>query len=231
MTAERAKTLEALGILPESADSFAQKTEITRAEFAYIAARAAGCSDMSGGDDSAYFLDVADDSKYKNAIGSAVKLGLMRGTDEYTFEPDRAVAYTEAIKVTLCLLGYEWMAEASGGYPSGYIKAASMTKISLGIPSKTDVTRRDMFVMLYNAMLTNIMESDSYTADGNTYRVNKDETFLSINQGIYYNTGVLTAAEQMGIKNIIPTEDDEVIIDDKLKAAIDAYYEQYGVKE
>ena len=90
-----------------------------------------------------------------------------------------------------------------------------MTKISLGIPSKTDVTRRDMFVMLYNAMLTNIMESDSYTADGNTYRVNKDETLLSINQGIYYNTGVLTAAEQMGIKNIIPTEDDEVIIDDK----------------
>ena len=46
-------------------------------------------------------------------------------------------------------------------------------------------------LMLYNAMLTNIMESDSYTADGNTYRVNKDETFLSINQGIYYNTGVL----------------------------------------
>ena len=213
VTAERAKTLEALGILPESADSFAQKTEITRAEFAYIAARAAGCSDMSGGDDSAYFLDVADDSKYKNAIGSAVKLGLMRGTDEYTFEPDRAVAYTEAIKVTLCILGYEWMAEASGGYPSGYIKTAAQVGLSRGVQNADGMDGAAVVKLLYNALDTEMLIPTGFGKDI-SYESYEGRTLLTEKLKLEKVKGIVTAIPKTELYGEASLNDDEIMIEE-----------------
>lgn len=206
--------LRLLGIIPDYYDYNADfNGKASRADFSDAVYKIMNTGTYST--ETLYYYDVPKTHWAFDAISYLTERKIIGGSSDKLFEPDADIKQTEAYKILITAMGYGEYAENNGGYPSGYIKAASMTKISLGIPSKTDVTRRDMFVMLYNAMLTNIMESDSYTADGNTYRVNKDETFLSINQGIYYNTGVLTAAEQMGIKNIIPTEDDEVIIDDK----------------
>ncbi len=221
VTAERAKTLEMLGILPESAESFVQKTEVTRAEFAYIAARAAGCSDMSGGGNSAYFLDVADGSKYKNAIGSAVMLGLMRGTDQYMFEPDRAVVYTEAIKVTLCLLGYEWMSEANGGYPSGYIKTAAQTGLSRGVQNTDSMSGAAVVKLLYNALDTEMLIPTGFGKDI-SYESYEDRTLLTERLKLEKVSGIVTAIPKTELYGEASLNDDEIMIDE-----IRVRYENY----
>ncbi len=70
------------------------------------------------------FPDVSPEHWAYPYIEYAKSSGIIDGYDDGTFKPERDVTIEELLKMTICLLGYEAMAETTGGYPGGYIKTA-----------------------------------------------------------------------------------------------------------
>ena len=70
------------------------------------------------------FYDVPDGASYKWAADAALTLGFISGHDDGMFMPNDTISYFEALKIIVCALGYKPVAEANGGFPSGYVSAA-----------------------------------------------------------------------------------------------------------
>lgn len=70
------------------------------------------------------FPDVSPEHWAYSYIEYAKSSGIIDGYDDGTFKPENDVTIEELLKMTICLLGYEAMAETTGGYPGGYIKTA-----------------------------------------------------------------------------------------------------------
>ncbi len=70
------------------------------------------------------FSDVSSEHWAYPYIEYAKANGIIDGYGDGTFKPENDVTIEELLKMTVCLLGYEPMAETTGGYPAGYIKTA-----------------------------------------------------------------------------------------------------------
>lgn len=211
-TLTRAKTLEMIGILDTDAETFAAQPEVSRAEIAELAVKLAGYIDVLGGEDSAYFLDVEDDAKYKSAIGRAVMHGLMCGTEKYKFEPERPISYTEMLKVMLNVLGYGWMAEMNGGYPSGYVKIAAQTGLSRNARNSDALSGEAVVNMVYNALDVEVLVPTRF-GDDISYESYEGRTLLTENLKLEMVKGVVTAIPKTELYGEALLNNDEIMID------------------
>ena len=105
------------------------------------------------------------------------------------------VTIQEAVTVFLRICGYELLAEAQGGFPVGYSKVASDTKLLKNVSVKnSEVSRKDMAILLENAFNLGMYEiGNSSSGEGMGYSVS-DDTILSEYWDMYYTEGVVTAA-------------------------------------
>ncbi len=71
------------------------------------------------------FSDVSITYWAASDIVSAKNRGIINGFPDGTFAPEAEVTYEQAVKMIVCALNYGAAAEASGGYPNGYIQQAS----------------------------------------------------------------------------------------------------------
>lgn len=55
---------------------------------------------------------------------------LINGDGNACFKPDEKVTEIDAVKMLLTFAGYDWMAEACGGYPQGYADAAKILRLT-----------------------------------------------------------------------------------------------------
>lgn len=166
--------------------TFRPDANITRAEFAALAIRAAGYENAAAGSTNA-FIDIAADSWYLGYANFAQQKGWMTGYDDGRFGGDENVTLNQAIKTMVSVLGYEKIAQQNGGYPSGYIATADtlklLDKISVG---ETAATRGEIAQLIANTLT-------AVTAD-TTYGENAevaygDETLLeTLGYGIYTGT-------------------------------------------
>ena len=106
--------LISFGILPEGTEA---EEMVTREKLADMVARTLQLEHV--GNTAAYFQDVDVSSVYYDSIGVAAALGIMQGDETGLFRPKDAVSYQEAVKVLVCILGYDAMARSKGGYPMG----------------------------------------------------------------------------------------------------------------
>ena len=51
-------------------------------------------------------------------------LSMLQGNGDGSFSPEEETTAEQAIKILVCALGYEPMAEEKGGYPTGYLTVA-----------------------------------------------------------------------------------------------------------
>ena len=102
---------------------------VTRAEFANIAANMLGLQngtiDKTG---KSTFVDISN-SPFAGQIQMLADLGIVKGINTYQFKPDSHLEYQQAVAILVSVLGYQPLAEVSGGYPLGYLSIAN----SLGI--------------------------------------------------------------------------------------------------
>lgn len=134
--------------------TFKPTNPITRAEFSKIV--------VTAGD---LFLLIDNDISFQDTknhwaeeyICLAKYFGIVNGISAEKFAPNANVTYEQALKMIVCLLGYENEAAKQGGYPTGYIKVAS----SLGVLKNIDLiesdyskpaTREDIANMIYNSL-------------------------------------------------------------------------------
>lgn len=157
------KQLNILGILHGYSDGrFMPDKAITRAEMAKLAV--VFLSDSISGDSTSPYTDVGKSHPLYDYICTATRMGLFCGHGDGTFAPEDSMTYSEAIKVTVCMLGYAPLAESTGGYPHGYFMAAAdmgLTKNLTIMDTNEAVTRGDISILLYNALYTPLMEKDS----------------------------------------------------------------------
>ncbi len=184
-----------LGII--DADSYNPYTKITRGEFATLVSKLVLYNNNGSADEwyqnnfepeqganvtpeSPLFGDVDGSHKHFNGIKTLVNMGYMRGIGGNVFAPDFQMALSEGAKVVVSMLGYDEIASALGGFPTGYTNVASKCKLFSGIgKSYTDVMEMtDAVQLLYNAFDVNVkMALEIY--DNELVYKDMGETFLN----------------------------------------------------
>ncbi len=156
-------TLSFLGI---KAEGISDLSPVTREVLAYSLAAALLPNTECAPVDTA-FSDVRADNKYSGYIKLIADRGIMNGSGDGLFNPQKTVGLNEVSKTMVSLLGYEAVAQAKGGWPGGYLAVASALKLYRGVDtSKAELTYGDLKTMLLNLMECPIPEESIYTENG-----------------------------------------------------------------
>ena len=203
---ETSKILLDLGII-ESADGASDL--ITRGEFASEIAAIMNVVSMPEG----YvlpFSDVAPGSKYHNGVYNLFAWKAISASE--SFRPDDIITSNEALKIAVSLLGYDFLAVNNGGYPQGYVAAASQLGITpSGLGSQ--LTKTDAWEIMYN-MLHTELPLVTMAADGqNNYKIKGAGTLLKERWNIEVYSGMITDCQNYGINYKNGVGDGKVAID------------------
>lgn len=125
--------LNALEILKGYPDgTFKPDSPITRAEFAAVAARAAGLSAAASATaGQTRFSDVPAGHWAVGYINAATTAGLLMGYPDGTFKPDQQVTQAEALTILVRALGYGPVVK--GEWPNNYVNQASALGLTDGV--------------------------------------------------------------------------------------------------
>lgn len=153
--------------------TFKPEDQVTRAQFAKIMAYALGNADITTTEQ--IFTDVAVDHWAAGNIAAMVSRGIVNGMGDGTFAPESPVLYEQAVKMAVCALGYEQIAQNNGGYPGGYLKVATGKGFIKGIVDGTmgQPASRGLIAKLIDNML-GINQIDAVTGE-----VKKDSSIKS----------------------------------------------------
>ncbi len=211
--------LNALGIVDgRTSTQYAGEDTLTRAELVLILLRTLG-SDI-GGSNEVIFDDVDENHWAIAEIGYAYSMGMVNGVSERLFAPDEPATFNQTVKMTVALLGYDFMAKEKGGYPNGYLYVANNLKLITNTFTygENPITRGDMAIIIANALETEIAD---------TYAVGKGETGIEV----HMQKGEYLMSRYLGVKKLeervnahyygsvsgkIPEQTDEVIIGETL---------------
>lgn len=166
--------VSALGIMEGFDDgTFRPDDTLTRGEAAAIMVRLLGLSERSVNPGETVFFDV--DSKHwaSGYIKRAKEEGIIAGMGDGTFDPEGVVTYHQFVKMIVCVLGYEPVALAHGGWEGGgYFFAGSkqVTNVIKGVENwltekreNEPITRIVAAEMIYNALDVELMDIDAFS--------------------------------------------------------------------
>ena len=204
-----------LGII-DSANIDNLKTDygITRGDFSIYLARAMGFNGE-------YTVDnyIFDDVTEKDACFGAVEYLYNRiiidGAEEKCFKPSSPIMYDEAVKMVIKALGYGPMAEADGGYPSGYLKTAQNVGLlkNVSVGPEGIITLGDICVLIYN-----MLNSQALTVEfGINGKIEQDmESDIKVLKKLFNLTehkGMVIATPEGSIYGEYNLKDNEIVID------------------
>jgi hypothetical protein len=148
--------LEGLGVLTGYPDgTFRPNEKITRAEYAAVVYRATRLTQIPG---NTVFGDVPASHWASSYIKAATQAGLIKGRGLVqgvnTFDPEANISYDEAVTLVVRALGYETLAQSSGGYPTGYLVVANQKGLLQGISGNLSMpaTRALVAQLTFNAL-------------------------------------------------------------------------------
>ncbi len=159
-------------------EEMAPEKNITRAEFASIAIRLMGVDDTNLVNKS-IFGDVSNEHWASGNIFYANALGLVEGFNDNTFRPDDYITNQDALKILICAIGYDFLAQEAGGYPYGYAYEAARLGISKGVQFNMEsyATRGDIAIFVDNALEVALMEK-TYGNENTGYSIDANNTLL-----------------------------------------------------
>lgn len=177
---EDATLLRLLGIMDNYTDKlFKGDFIMTREEFVKCVVSMLGYDEMAkSSSGKCDFTDVTEEMT--GYISTAEYLGIISGTGNGKFEPERAITRDEAVKMLVCALGYD-MGDLA--YPLGYKTKAARIGLLDGI-GEQDTSRGAMARLIVNALDIPVMESTN-----NEY--SRGKTILE-HREIYSGKGILT---------------------------------------
>ncbi len=145
--------------------TFRPDGNITRAEFAAVVVRALGLESAASGMGGATpFKDVPANHWAAGYINLASNAGVINGRGNGIFDPNSNVLYEEAVKMVMAALGYTPAAEASGGYPGGYITVAASEGVLDGVSGAygTKATRGCVAELVFNSLEVPLMRQTGF---------------------------------------------------------------------
>lgn len=161
---------------------------VSRAKFAEMVAKALKIKNST---DTIYFSDVKTDHRAYTYINALVENNIISLAGDNLFNPDSIITYEQAAKILVRAMGYGAYAEGTGGYPTGYIKAANSLKLTDGAEISGNIKYADAVILLFNSMNTGIFDIKSVSNGSVDYK-QSDDTLFSIYWDIYEDEGYLT---------------------------------------
>lgn len=162
------ENLQRIGIIQGDPDgSLRLEDNITRAEFVQLVCNILGFDRIEASEGEASFTDVGIEHWANGYIYTAQGMGIINGYEDGSFRPEDNVTYEEAVKMIIVALGYSPFAADNGGYPNGYMIAASRYGVlenTMGV-LKQPITRKECFTLIYNALDTPVMDQITYGAE------------------------------------------------------------------
>jgi len=146
---------------------------ITRAEFTSLVISAINTGALTNTHTLPY-NDVSEEHMFYGAIRDAYALGLISHDSE--FNPDRTITFNEACKIAVTAAGYDFLADAYGGWPTGFVSAARSKDLLDGI-SGSGFTRQNAYTMIYN-MLDCALPLMEFTNGEVSYKIDSGSTLL-----------------------------------------------------
>lgn len=216
---------DALGIINGQDYYGRMDKELSRGEFAIIAAGL-----LRGGEQKAktqVFADVPTSHKAAEAVAVLKNSGLVSGTSDNRFEPDRAITYNEALSVVIKMLGYGEFIGVYGGYPAGCAATVNKFKLFAYSDLTNESTAGNILELLYEAAKEYTMEITSIS-DGYNQSEVSDDTLLSKYFDVYYTEGVLTSDGIVDIKSTDIPKRDEIVVDGVVYSSAVNYSDYLG---
>lgn len=175
-------------------DTFRGDEKITRAEFAVMVARMLKLPEQIESSN-VYYVDVPASHWAAGSIEQLTEKKYFSGKSNGYFGVNDSVTVDEAVTVFLRICGYEPLAEAQGGFPMGYSRVASDTRLLKGLSVKSSaISRKDMAVLIENAFNLGMYSINTVTSLGGAGYDVSDDTILSIYWDMYHTEGIVTAA-------------------------------------
>jgi len=172
--------------------NFAADRELSRGELAAILVQfvfAESAPPLFGGAEEIVFNDVRPDAWYARYAVLVHRLGWMIGDSSGNFMPYDTVTGHQAVTTLVRVLGYQINAQAFGGFPIGYMMAASDLRIlgNLGVISTAPFTRGEMAQLLYNTLEVPMQVRIGF---GDPITYGRNAVFLDGQHNIFRRTGV-----------------------------------------
>lgn len=169
-------------------EDFFSGDTVTRAEFTGALVRSF-CTSESIPFEKVY-ADVSEDTPYGSEIAFALKAGIISNAEN--FEPSAPVLYEQAVKMVVSAIGYGNIAAYYGGYPAGYIKAASNLRLLKDIEAQPGgMSTGAAKELLYN-LLTSTVRSTGIVNDTVKYE-KTDKDYLETVHNLRSIEGIVTA--------------------------------------
>lgn len=200
---------QALGIMDET---YAASEALSRRQLAqcYYNIILNG-ADISGFEEH-IFTDVAMEDTA--AVTLCYHTGIMTGTGETTFSPDAPVTYMQLVKTMVCFLGYEMKAQAEGGWPYGYIAAASSLGLYKDAPANAGdyVTANKAAKMFRSSADISLMRRSSYGT--NDFEIKYGDTWIKLYRALEQYRGTVKANHMTDLGGKKASDYDRVTVDD-----------------
>lgn len=166
---------------------------VTRSVFAQMIADLMG-ADTSSGVEKELFIDVNSSTEHRQAINFVYDAGIMNGVGNGQFSPNAEITYVQAVKTVVSMLGYQPIADGTGGYFAGYMNTAGKLGLLKNGPSNYEapLTYEKAAELLYHTVETPVFEPVGVYGDRVIFEGTTDKTFLIAYHNIYTGTGVMT---------------------------------------
>lgn len=160
------------------------------------------------------FSDISVDDVNYAVMTSGYALGIFSGG---VAAPNRSVTVNEALKMTICALGYAPLAQVKGGWPSGYTALGQELRLLKGISGagSEEMTREEVNRLFYNALSTEVF-SIVGISDKVTYDTFEGVTPLSLYHKIYSAKGVLQGTQEISILPSANLKNGSIVIDSRI---------------
>lgn len=229
--AQRYSFLKGVGIINDT-EVLEDVQSLTRAQFVSLIVDAANFTPYENASEKIY-TDVAENHKNFKNIHAALEYGYI-SPGEY-FLPEDEITFEQAGTIMCRALGYTMLAEAAGGYPDGYMKAAYDFSLFDDVKRNEDnkVSFREAVNLIYNFVNADLFDINM-NGSSLTYEKNNDKSLLTERYNVFLTKGVINANEytdllstESGIlKNEVKIND--VVYRDENALALDyvGYYSQ-----
>lgn len=203
------------GIISNTGSENESSNTVTRGEFAVLVIRALGLEAAAASSTSPVFSDVPQSSYARGYVSLAVSLGLMNGVGENRFDPDADITMPDAVAVAVKMINFDNEALSYGGYPSGYLRAATEHGLMKNVKKNEadkPARRGDIYTLLYNTVHADMA---IYVQDGSDRKlvVYKDRNILTENNDIYEVTGIVEADNNLAVSGSKTVDKGSIVID------------------
>ncbi len=206
--------LSSLGIFSGMEDGkFYPENKVTRAEFAAIVIRALNLENVAqSADGEIVFTDVKDHWA-RGYINLASQLGYLSGKGDSKFYPDENITFEQAVKVMVCITGFQPYAESRGGYPAGYVNIAGENKIirNIAVEGSTALTRGQIAQLLFDTMHADMLKG-SGTIKSGYETLSKEGSLMDAFSDYADEKGIVASVRGTSIDQQSGTDDKDYVV-------------------